>query len=157
MITINELNIRLENFKDITKHKIMGSMLYQATKPMEEEQQKIAGLQRGQQNMPVPKRTGNLVKSIGRVRVPMAKANAIGAVRIGPRRGGQYKGYHGHLIEFGHKKVLWGRRTNERVKPYPFIEPAYRAKKDEVEGRMGSALNSVLKRWEKSGRIVEVR
>lgn len=156
MITVKELNIRLENFKDVTKHKIMGSMLYEATKPMEDEQKSIAGQQRGQKNIPNPKRTGNLVKSIGRVRVSMAKANAIGAVRIGPRRGGQYKGYHGHLIEFGHKMVLWGRLTNRRVKPYPFIEPAYRSKKDEVEGRMGKALNSVLRRWEKSGKIVEV-
>ena len=31
---------------------------------------------------------------------------------------------HAHLIELGHVKVLWGRRTNEKVPPHPFLRPA---------------------------------
>jgi len=31
---------------------------------------------------------------------------------------------HAHLVEFGHVKVLWGRRTNEKVPPHPFMRPA---------------------------------
>lgn len=30
-------------------------------------------------------------------------------------------GNHGHLLEGGHKKVLWGRRTDEMVQPYEYI------------------------------------
>lgn len=31
---------------------------------------------------------------------------------------------HAHLVEFGHAKVLWGRQTNEKVPPHPFLRPA---------------------------------
>jgi hypothetical protein len=30
-------------------------------------------------------------------------------------------GNHGHLLEGGHKKVLWGRRTEEMVQPYEYM------------------------------------
>jgi hypothetical protein len=30
-------------------------------------------------------------------------------------------GNHGHLLEGGHKKVLWGRRTDEMVQPYEYM------------------------------------
>lgn len=35
-----------------------------------------------------------------------------------------FKAPHAHLIELGHVKVLWGRRTNEKVPPHPFLRPA---------------------------------
>lgn len=35
-------------------------------------------------------------------------------------------------IEYGHKKVLWGRRTNERVKPFPFMRKAVSSKGNEA-------------------------
>lgn len=31
-------------------------------------------------------------------------------------------GNHGHLVEYGHKKVLWGQRTDEMVPPHPYFE-----------------------------------
>lgn len=30
-------------------------------------------------------------------------------------------GNHGHLLEGGHKKVLWGRRTDEMVEPHEYM------------------------------------
>lgn len=146
-LTPQQMNIRLENFKQISQHKILGSMFYAAAKPMEDEQKRVL-------NQVTTKRTGNLEKSIGRVRVPIKKANELGAVRVGPRRGGQYKGYHGHLIEFGTKDRYTKRgKYTGRGPRLPFVEPAYRNKKDEVESRMGVEIGKVLKRWERSGKI----
>lgn len=31
---------------------------------------------------------------------------------------------HGHLVEYGHAKVLWGNRTGEQVQGKPFLRPA---------------------------------
>lgn len=31
---------------------------------------------------------------------------------------------HAHLVEFGHVKVLWGKRTYQMVPPKPFLRPA---------------------------------
>ena len=73
--------------------------------------------------------TGNLKKSIGIERVSVSQAGEIGVIRIGPRRRGGFKGYHGHLIEYG--KTNPGGRS--RTKPYPFMEMAYNARRTEVE------------------------
>lgn len=143
---VKQTIIKLNNLTVLNQHKIMGSVIYTSSKPMEDEQKR-------QLLSKTEQKTGNLVKSIGRKRVPIRKAKEIGTVQIGPRIGGGFKGHHGHLLEFGHKKVLWGRRTNERVKPYPFVEPAYKTKMQEVRNNMAKNLNTVLKRWAKTGKI----
>ena len=33
--------------------------------------------------------------------------------------------FYGPMVEMGHKKVLWGRRTEGRVAPHPFAAPAF--------------------------------
>lgn len=39
-----------------------------------------------------------------------------------------------HLLEFGHEKVLWGKRmAGQRVRGYPHIEPAERATANEFQ------------------------
>lgn len=42
-------------------------------------------------------------------------------------------GNHGLLVERGHVKFLWGKATGERVRPYPFLGPAFRNKKNEIQ------------------------
>ena len=37
------------------------------------------------------------------------------------------QGAHGHLVEFGHKSVLWGRRTGEVIQGKRFMLPAIEA------------------------------
>ncbi len=73
--------------------------------------------------------TGNLKRSIGVERVSTSTSAQLGVVQVGPRRRGGYKGYHGHLIEYG--KTNRGRR--DRTRPYPFMEMGFNARKSEVE------------------------
>ena len=71
-------------------------------------------------------RTGNLRKSIGMRKSRFIRGGyivkATGKNRGSGESGG--KGFHAFLVEFGHVKVLWGRRTKGRVPPHPFIRPA---------------------------------
>ena len=67
-------------------------------------------------------RTGNLRKSIRKKKSKFIDGGYIVSA-TGRNRTGD-KGYHAHLVEFGHVKVLWGRRTKGRVPPHPFIRPA---------------------------------
>lgn len=83
--------------------------------------------------------TGNLVDSIGIVRSSLKKANVIGEVKVGPRRG-RYKGNHAHLVEYGTKaRKLRGRGkykagTERGVMPkHPFVKPAFAQTKGIVE------------------------
>ena len=67
--------------------------------------------------------TGNLTRSIGIIN---GRGQGKGeSVYVGPRRGGGYYGYHGHLLEYG-----TGPRYNSKgayrghVAPFPFMRPA---------------------------------
>jgi hypothetical protein len=73
--------------------------------------------------------TGNLKRSIGVERVSIGLSGGTGVVQLGPRRGGGFKGYHGHLIEYG--KTNRGGRDRSRA--YPFMNMAFNARKSEVE------------------------
>ncbi|RLG44232.1 MAG: hypothetical protein DRN81_04985 [Thermoproteota archaeon] len=86
-------------------------------------------------------KTGNLVRSIGVV----SRSKKYAAFRlVSPRRSGKNKGYHAHLIEYGHKKVLWGRKTRGRVRPFPFMRPAYDSTKDAVISEFISKFKSFI-------------
>lgn len=94
--------------------------------------------------------TGNLEKSIGVERVSIKKVDAIGVVQVGPRRKGGYKGFHGHLIEFGKTN-----RDGTKTAPEPFMQPAFNQTKDVVERRiaesLGRKLYQFMKRTIKNG------
>lgn len=56
---------------------------------------------------------------------------------IGP----QYPaGAHGHLLEYGHEGVAWGKPTGRRVGPRPFMRPAF----DETKSEQQSAMEGVV-------------
>jgi hypothetical protein len=87
--------------------------------------------------------TGNLVDSIGVVKPNIRAVDTIGEVHVGPRRG-RFKGYAGHLVEFG-----TGRRNykgaNRGVMPKkPFMEPAFQRTKDEVIGNITTGIAKKL-------------
>lgn len=71
-------------------------------------------------------KTGNLRKSIGMRRSKFIDGGYIvkasGRNRMEGADGA--RGFHAYLVEFGHVKVLWGKRTGGRVKPRPFMRPA---------------------------------
>ena len=107
--------------------------------------------------------TGNLVDSIGVQRSRynlVAKGTAnIGEVNVGPRRG-RYKGYAGHLVEFGTKaRVTKGKGKKRRgmkssfrgiMPKKPFMEPSFIATRSQVINNIaesiGKKLNAFMKR-----------
>lgn len=71
-------------------------------------------------------KTGNLRKSIGMRKSKFIDGGYIvkasGRNRLEGAEGA--RGFHAWLVEFGHVKVLWGKRTGGRVPPRPFMRPA---------------------------------
>jgi hypothetical protein len=100
----------------------------------------------------VPVKTGNLRRSIGAIKPSIHKTTEIGLIKIGPRRGGNNKGYHGHLIEYGHKIVRKKRvlglfsykKTLGFVKGKPFMQPAFNATKGIIEDRIADSIGKKL-------------
>ena len=91
--------------------------------------------------------TGNLVDSIGVSKTNIKKADKLGEVRVGPRKKGGYKGFAGHLVEYGTRK----RRTRKGVnrglmKPKPFMKPAHQQTKNEVEKGIAVNIGKVMVR-----------
>lgn len=150
VLTMQQLQAKMNNLKDISKHKIVGSAIYKASLPMEQAQKSIL-------NSKTQKKTGRLDESIGRIRVPISKATDVGQVRIGPRVGGKYKGYHGHLIEFGTKEryTKSGKYTGKGPK-LPYIQPAYVREINNVRDQIVGNMQRILNRWVKTGRIAEI-
>jgi hypothetical protein len=81
-------------------------------------------------------KTGNLRRSIRKLKSKFADGGYI-IVASGRNVKGGEKGYHAHLIEFGHVKVLWGSRTGERVPARPFMRPAAEKGKSYLAMRSG--------------------
>jgi HK97 gp10 family phage protein len=83
--------------------------------------------------------TGNLAESIGTVKTSLKRANVIGEVGVGPRRGGVNKGYHAHFIEYGKTN-----RDGTKSQAKPFMEPAFERTKEQVLGKINTELSVVL-------------
>ena len=52
----------------------------------------------------------------------------------------RYAVYYGFPLEFGHKKVLWGRETEEMVAPHPWARPAFDSSVDSAVETAGESL-----------------
>jgi hypothetical protein len=107
-------------------HQVLGAAHFAAAKPLVEREKLLA-----------PEGpTGNLVDSIGAVKTPIKRANTVGEVIVGPRRGrgNGRRGGAGHLVEFGTRR-RYNRRGAYRgvMKPKPFAAPAFRQEKGNVE------------------------
>ncbi|MDO7888285.1 HK97-gp10 family putative phage morphogenesis protein [Hymenobacter cheonanensis] len=118
--------------------KVVRGILGKAAKPIIQKAQELA-----------PKEDGDLQKSIGTI--PGRGQGKGEQVYVGPRRGGRYKGYAGHLVEYGtaphliRAKAAGGQlhlRGNVFVEQVhhpgaaakPFMRPAFDSKKDEAIG-----------------------
>lgn len=62
---------------------------------------------------------------------------------VGPTRP---NGAHGHLVEYGHAKVLWGKRTDGFVKAKPFLRPAADTTEAEQQRKIVDTLKAELKK-----------
>ena len=67
-------------------------------------------------------RTGNLRKSIRKKKSKFEDGGYI--VVASGKNTTDSKGWHAHLIEFGHRKFIHGKDTGEFVPPNPFMRPA---------------------------------
>ena len=98
--------------------------------------------------------TGNLVDSIGAMRAPRKSARAAGLVKVGPRRGGRYKGFAGHLVEYGTKKRDKNGPNRGVMPKKPFAKPAFNQTKQQVQQLIATNLSkTVLKVMKKYSSI----
>lgn len=133
---VDELNRLFQALPREINHKVVGNAIFAAAKPMEDVAKRN-----------VNSKTGNLARSIGRVRMSIRKAQEIGEVRVGPRIGGGHKGYHGHLVEFGSKNRppggWYARFANAHpttAQPHPFLQPAFNQTVNQVQNDIGKNL-----------------
>lgn len=76
--------------------------------------------------------TGNLRASIGRIKLSSFKRRKRlqPIVLVGPRAYGKYRGFHGHLVEFGH----------QNASPHPYMRPAYEETKGQARKIVSDAI-----------------
>lgn len=129
---VEEIDRVLRGLPLQVSHKILGQAHAEAAKPI------IPAAQ-----SKIKDRTGNLRASIGVEKIALRKATAVGLVYVGPRRKRGYKGFHGHLVEFGHR----ARGGKKFVKPYPFMEPAFYSTKNQVIDNIKDSVGRKLRNF----------
>ena len=169
-IDIVGLRKMINELPQVYSHKVLGSAVFAATKPMVDDM-------KGRVNS----KTGNLEKSIGRTRQPLSTAKVLGHVKVGPRIRGEYKGRHGYLVEEGHRRVVGGSLPASKTKsgkqyraknpanigkgevkgfvdPTPFFQPAVDANIDKagvmVWKELDKALNRTVTKYAKGAGII---
>jgi HK97 gp10 family phage protein len=92
--------------------------------------------------------TGNLADSIGIEKPGKKNKGELGAIYVGPRRKGGFKGFAGHLNEYGTKprKTKRGKKLGV-MKAKPFEAPAWEQTQDEVEHRIADLLGDDVYRF----------
>ena len=123
-------------------HAVLGAAHLAAAKPLIEKEKLLA-----------PEGpTGNLVDSIGGVKMSAKRTDNIGEVRVGPRRGGRHKGFHGLFVNDGTKRRQTKTGANRGVMPAePFAQPAFEQTKNTVEkgiaANIGKQVIRVMKKY----------
>ena len=102
-----------------------------------------------------PKDDGDLQKSIGTI---SGRGGGKGKqIYVGPKRGGNFKGYHAHLVEYGTAMRKLAKPTLVKIggkmvtithtgsmPAQPFMRPAYDTKIDEVQEVIRTEFRSIL-------------
>lgn len=159
---VSQVDNLLREIPKVITHRILGAAHVAAARPL------INAAYFG-----VQIKSGRLADSIGAVKLPLRSTKELGAVVVGPiRKKGTKFGYHGHLIEYGHrmvshrtskkikflpKKQLYERKdkkqtklVNGRVRPFPFMRPAFEKTKfivkANIEREIVNKLLSVMRR-----------
>jgi HK97 gp10 family phage protein len=95
------------------------------------------------------RKTGNLAASMGRKLLKFDKRTFSRTMLVGPRVSGKWRGYHGHLFEFGTVARRNRHGANRGAMPAkPFLRPAFDKHSGEVRTRMART----IKRFERSMR-----
>lgn len=140
---IKQIDDVLEGLPDVLTDKVLQNANIYAAKPLIEKAKLLA-----------PEGpTGNLVDSIGALKASGSTldSRALGQIQVGPRRRGGYKGFAGHLVEYGTKMRKNKAGANRgKMTPNPFMEKAFDATKDEILHRFndgtGKALASFMRK-----------
>jgi len=150
---VKELDAMMRGLPSQVQHRILTAIHKKAAEPLVGAAQSLA-----------PFKKGLLKKSIGAVSGgSIQRTGEIGLVTVGPRRKGGYEGFHGHLIERGHKVVVGGSLPGNKSKTgrdgkgrvvgfapaIPFMEPAFKATKGIVVSRIQTEFAGVLWRYMK--------
>lgn len=131
---VKEIDSVLKGLPDQINHRVLQAAHADAAKPLVDRAKTLA-----------PNgRTFNLEKSIGVVKSSFSRAESLGEITIGPRRG-SYKGNVAHLLEYGTR----GRYTKSgayrgKVTAKPFMAPAWEATKETVLGRIVDSISTKL-------------
>jgi len=75
------------------------------------------------------------------VRVKVKKYDRLTVAMMGYEWNG---GQHGHLVEEGHKKVLWGRETSEKVEGKGYLRRAVNDTRDEASRVLDARIRVVV-------------
>jgi len=149
-VGIEELSQVLDALSGDNKlsNKVVRGILNKAAKPIIQKAQEL-----------VPKDDGDLQKAIGTI--PGRGQGKGEQVYVGPRRGGRFKGYAGHLVEYGtaphiirakaaggqlrlHGNVFAEEVHHPGAAPHPFMRPAFDSKKDEAIGIIKDECKAII-------------
>lgn len=121
---VKEIDRTLRNLPKELSHQILGAAHMAASKPLVEKEKLLA-----------PEGPdGALVDSIGAMKTPIKRADAVGEVIVGPRRRAPHRGFHGHLVEFGTRRRETKKGANRGImQANPFAAPAFEQTKLIVE------------------------
>lgn len=134
---VKEIDKVLRELPKQMTHQILGAAHAAAARPLVERAKLLA-----------PEGpTGNLVDSIGVSKTNIKKTNKLGEVRVGPRRKGGFKGFAGHLVEYG-TKLRKNRKGARRgfMRPKPFMKPAFGLTKFQIEKDIALQIGKVMVR-----------
>jgi HK97 gp10 family phage protein len=134
---VKEIDKVLSELPKQMTHTILGAAHAAAAKPLVERAKGLA-----------PEGpTGRLVDSIGVTKTNIKKADKLGEVRVGPRRKGGFKGFAGHLVEYG-TKPRRNRKGARRgfMRPEPFMKPAFNLTKGIIEKDIATQIGKVMVR-----------
>lgn len=131
-----ELYTVLQQLPLALSHEVIGKANVDAAKPLIEREKELVRVDKGV-----------LKESIGAVRSSIKRASNLGETRVGPRRRGGKKGYHGHLVEFGTKERKTKKGASRgRMPAFPFAAPAFKQTIGAVHGRILDSLGRVTTR-----------
>jgi HK97 gp10 family phage protein len=140
---VKEIDAALKAMTLTLTHKTLGSAHLAAAQPLIKREAQLA-----------PIREGDLSASIGGVKTPISKANAIGEVVVGPRRTRQHRGFHGHLVEKGTRRRTNKKGANRGVMPaQPFAEPAFQQTHAQVEQNIAQEVGKSV--WRTMKRFIK--
>lgn len=151
-IMANVIKVEIDGIDDVARglEDIMKAYPSEVRKFLNKEGKKAqTKVKRAMSEQGVQSRTGNYKKAISvqkpyKYYVRNSTTKAKDSVKVYGARTKEKPGYHTHLIEYGHQKVLWGRRTDELVRGFYVYERATTTIEPEYEQACEEFIDKML-------------